>query len=171
MAKNKSKAEKNNQGKERKSKIKSKIDPATKVKGKQAVVKSKTLKKKTRKKVVARKTIKFDLKDQVFGRAASEVALLLSGKRKIEYEPHKDLGDFVMAYNLNKVQFKGNNKLQDKIYYRHSWYPGGIKETTLSKAIDKDFEKVFTQAVYRMLPKNKLRKQMIKRLKLKRKEV
>lgn len=118
-------------------------------------------------KTVKREIHNIDLSEKVFGRAASEIAKILSGKNKVEYEPHKDLGDFVVAYNFKNVVFKGNFKKENKKYYRHSWYPGGITETSLKDELKKDFNKVFVRAVYKMLPKNKLRKGMIQRLKVK----
>jgi large subunit ribosomal protein L13 len=120
---------------------------------------------------VKRSKIKYDLKSKVFGRAASEIALILSGKRKVEYYPHLDVGDYVIAYNLDNLKFKGTTKLQNKKYYRHSGYPGSIKEISLEDFRAKDPKKLFTKAVYRMLPKNKLRKEMIKRLSLHLKEI
>ena len=122
-------------------------------------------------KEIKRNHIKYDLKSKVFGRAASEIALILSGKRKVEFYPHLDVGDYVEAYNLDDIKFKGTTKLENKKYYRHSGYPGSIKEISLGDFRDKDPKKLFLKAVYRMLPKNKLRKEMIKRLNLHLKEI
>jgi large subunit ribosomal protein L13 len=117
-------------------------------------------------KEIVRKEHQIDLAGLVFGRAAVQVALLLSGKRKVEYLPYLDQGDKVIAFNLKKLKFKGGRKMENKIYYHYSGYPGGIKKTPLKEAIEKDFPKVFRRAVYQMLPKNKLRQEMIKRLRI-----
>ncbi|MBU2025214.1 MAG: 50S ribosomal protein L13 [Patescibacteria group bacterium] len=127
---------------------------------------SKIIKKqKTKVEEPRRETHEFDLEGKVFGRAASEVALLLSGKRKVEFVPYIDAGDFVCVYNLGKMKIRGGNKLKDKAYYHYSGYPGGIKKAVLVEELEKDPDKVFRRAVFGMLPKNSLRKEMIKRLK------
>lgn len=113
-----------------------------------------------------RETHDFDLDGRVLGRAATEVALLLSGKRKVGYIWHIDAGDRVRAYNLKKIAFSGKNKPKTKVYYRYTGYPGGIKGATLAELFEKNPKKVFWSAVYNMLPKNKLRSRMIKRLEI-----
>ncbi len=118
------------------------------------------------KKEINRQEHKIDLTGLVFGRAAVQVALLLSGKRKVEYLPYLDTGDKVTVYNLEKLKFKGGRKLEDKTFYHYSGYPGGIKAMSLRESVERDFPKVFRRAVYQMLPKNKLRKGMIKRLRI-----
>lgn len=99
------------------------------------------------------------------GRLATEVATLLIGKRKIGWRPNVDQGDFVAVKASSKIKVTGS-KLKDKIYYRHSGYPGGLKEETLEHKLKKDPRKVIVLAVRRMLPKNRLSRQMIKRLKV-----
>lgn len=117
-------------------------------------------------KKIERKTHEIDLSGQVLGRAASHVALLLSGKRKVSFTWNVDGGDYVRAYNLEKIKISGKDKPDTKIYYHYTGYPGGIKGISLRDAMAKDPQKVFRQAVLRMLPKNKLRSRMIKRLEL-----
>lgn len=104
-----------------------------------------------------------DATDQTLGRLATRVATLLMGKHKPSYERHKDEGDVVVITNLNHARFTGK-KLQNKIIYRHTNYPGGLKEKQLQTAWSEKPDEVFSKTVYRMLPKNKLRKQMMKRL-------
>ncbi|MEN3046634.1 MAG: 50S ribosomal protein L13 [Candidatus Hydrothermales bacterium] len=114
---------------------------------------------------VERKWYLVDLNGKVLGRAASRIALLLMGKRKPIYSPHLDVGDFVVAINADKIKVTGK-KLTDKIYYRHSGYPGGLKLKKLKELLEKNPEKIIKLAVKRMLPKNKLGKKLIKRLKV-----
>jgi large subunit ribosomal protein L13 len=123
-------------------------------------------KKKTTVVTVKREIKKIDLKGLVFGRAASVIALLLSGKQNVSYEPHKDGGDKVIAFNLDKIKIKGSTKLDKKIHYHYSGYPGGIKGEALKDSLKKDSARVFKKAVFGMLPKNSFRKEMIKRLSL-----
>ena len=105
----------------------------------------------------------FDASEESFGRMSTKIATLLRGKNKVDYLPHIDNGDHVVVINTDKVKYTGNKGL-GKIYYSHSWYIGGLKEITLSNLIKKDSTLVIKKAVYGMLPKNKLRDQMIKRL-------
>lgn len=100
------------------------------------------------------------------GRVATEVAILLRGKNKPDFEPHIDAGDFVRVENAAKVKFTGK-KLAQKDYYHHTMYPGGLKRTPMKKVFDKDPAEVIRRAVYGMLPKNKLRVEMMKRLTIK----
>jgi large subunit ribosomal protein L13 len=118
---------------------------------------------KTRNKKIKRETHVIDAKDKSLGRLASEIAILLQGKHKPEYAPYKDIGDFVIVKNFSKVRFTGK-KLRNKKYFRHSGYLGGLKEITLEELFKKDPFKVLRRAVLGMLPKNKLRSKMIKRL-------
>jgi large subunit ribosomal protein L13 len=97
------------------------------------------------------------------GRLASEVAVLLMGKHKVNFQSNLDQGDFVEINNLKALLFTGK-KMEKNVYQRHSGYPGGLKTTTLSKLFKEEPVKLFTKMVYNMLPKNKLRKEMIKRL-------
>jgi large subunit ribosomal protein L13 len=106
-----------------------------------------------------------DAQDQILGRMASRIAHILKGKNKTYYSPHQDTGDFVVVVNAEKIQVTGN-KLQQKKYYRHSGYPGGQKEITLGRMLEKHPERVVELAVKRMLPKNALGRQMFRKLKV-----
>ncbi|MBP9132066.1 50S ribosomal protein L13 [Candidatus Saccharibacteria bacterium] len=99
------------------------------------------------------------------GRIASVAAQKLIGKDKPSYTPHMDGGDSVIVTNAAKVGVTGN-KLDAKVYYRHSSYPGSLKERTLAEQLERDARKVIESAVYGMLPKNKLRDARMKRLKV-----
>ncbi|NOY13503.1 MAG: 50S ribosomal protein L13 [Deltaproteobacteria bacterium] len=106
-----------------------------------------------------------DLEDVVLGRAATEIARILRGKHKPIFTPSVDTGDFVVVLNADKVKLTGN-KLADKKYYRHSGYPGGIREINAEKLLAKKPEMVIQSAVKGMLPKNKLGRKMFKKLKV-----
>lgn len=106
-----------------------------------------------------------DAADQVLGRISTQAATLLIGKSKPYFVPNLDCGDYVVIINASKVRVTGN-KLQDKIYYRNSGYPGGLKSINLSDKLDKDATKVLELSVKGMLPKNKLRDARLKRLKV-----
>lgn len=112
-----------------------------------------------------RKTHTIDATGKVLGRLASEIAVLLRGKQKPEFVPYKDIGDFIVVKNIDKIKFTGK-KIEQKIYYRHSGYLGGLKEITLKKMLEKNPTQVLRKAVWGMLPKNKLRPKQIKRLKI-----
>jgi len=99
------------------------------------------------------------------GRLASRIALLLQGKRKRIYTPHIDTGDFVVVVNAEKVKLTGR-KLDTKIYYHHSGYPGGLKSRTARQILESHPERLIQLAVKRMLPKNKLGRKMFRRLKV-----
>jgi large subunit ribosomal protein L13 len=103
--------------------------------------------------------------NQILGRLASKIAFRLRGKHKPEYTPHSDLGDFIVVVNANKIKVTGN-KLQDKNYYHHTGYPGGIKSKNLDSILKKDASEAIKLAVKGMLPKNKLGRQMITKLKV-----
>lgn len=105
-----------------------------------------------------------DATGKSLGRLASEVSILLLGKHKPEFDPSKDTGDYVIVKNLEKVKVTGK-KLEKKKYYRHSGYLGGLKETTLKRRLEQDPKKLFKEIVAKMLPKNKLRKRILNRLK------
>jgi len=107
-----------------------------------------------------------DASDKPLGRLAQEVAKILRGKDKPDFMPHKDTGAFVVVENINKIKITGK-KLKQKIYYHHSGYPGGLKKIPMEKVFKKDPGEVLRRAVWGMLPKNKLRAKMIKRLKIK----
>jgi len=111
-----------------------------------------------------RKTHKIDATGKVLGRLASEIAILLQGKHKPNFDPSKDMGDFVIVKNVDKMKITGK-KLEQKKYYCHSGYLGHLKEIPLEKLLSKNPAEVLKKAVMKMLPKNKLRKKMIKRLK------
>ena len=114
---------------------------------------------------VEREWLLIDATDMVLGRLATEVASILKGKRKPQYTPHVDTGDFVIIINADKVRVTGN-KAQSKEYYRHSGYPGGLKCETFAEAIQKHTERVIEHAVYGMLPKTTLGRQMGRKLKV-----
>lgn len=106
-----------------------------------------------------------DAKGKVLGRLASEIARRLRGKHKPIYTPHVDTGDFIVVVNAEKIKLTGK-KLTDKVYYRHSGYPGGIKATTAEKMLEKKPEDLLRIAVKGMLPKNSLGRQMLTKLKI-----
>ena len=112
---------------------------------------------------VERKWYVVDADGQTLGRLASEIAKVLRGKHKPIYTPHIDTGDYVIVVNAAKVNVTGK-KLDQKIYYRHSDYVGGMKETTLREMMDKKPERVIELAVKGMLPKGPLGRAMIKKL-------
>ncbi len=105
----------------------------------------------------------FDAQGKTLGRLATEITLTLMGKRRPDYAPHLDQGDFVVVINTNGLQVSGN-KPDSKIYHRFSGYPGGIHSISFRDQMKKDSRKVMHQAVYNMLPKNKLRTSMMTRL-------
>ncbi len=107
-----------------------------------------------------------DLEGKTLGRAATEIARVLRGKDKPIFTPHVDTGDFVIVVNAGKVRVTGNNKMLQKKYYHHSGYPGGIKEISLEKQLEKHPERVITAAVKGMLPKNRLGRKLMKKLKV-----
>jgi large subunit ribosomal protein L13 len=106
-----------------------------------------------------------DAEGQVLGRLASHIAALLQGKHKPTYSPHLDMGDFVIVINATKVRVTGN-KVEDKIYYRHTGYMGGLKETTLGEMLQRKPERVIELAVRGMLPRNNLAKHLLGHLKV-----
>ncbi len=106
-----------------------------------------------------------DAEGQTLGRLASRIALVLRGKHKPIYTPNIDTGDYVIVINADKINVTGD-KLDAKIYYRHSGYPGGLKERTLREQLDKFPARPIEIAVKGMLPKNTLGRQMIKKLKV-----
>ena len=112
---------------------------------------------------VERKWYVVDAEGKTLGRLASEVANVLRGKNKPTYTPHIDTGDYVIVVNAEKVKVTGK-KLEQKIYYHHSEYVGGMKETTLKEMMQKKPEFVITHAVKGMLPKGPLGRQMLTKL-------
>lgn len=126
----------------------------------------KTTRKKVAKKPVwQRQTQQIDATDKILGRLACEIALLLRGKNKATFQPHLDRGDVVAVKNAGKIKLTGK-KLQQKFYYHYSGYPGGLKAKKAGDLFAKNPAEVLKKAVWNMLPKNKLRSQMIKRLKI-----
>jgi large subunit ribosomal protein L13 len=107
----------------------------------------------------------FDAQGKVLGRLATEIAGIISGKTKVSYTPHIDGGDFVVVINTDGLQVTGN-KREDKMYHHFSGYPGGISSIAFKDQMKKDSRKILYQAVYGMLPKNKLRDKMLVRLRL-----
>tara|TARA_Y100001970_G_C13966292_1_gene715805 strand:- start:423 stop:881 length:459 start_codon:yes stop_codon:yes gene_type:complete len=106
-----------------------------------------------------------DASNAVVGRLASIIAKILRGKNKATFTPHMDNGDFVVVKNIEKIKFTGK-KFQDKKYYRHTGYPGGIKETTPEKLFDKKPGEALKLAVKRMLPGGPLAKKQLTKLKI-----
>ncbi|WP_249010052.1 50S ribosomal protein L13 [Conexibacter sp. DBS9H8] len=99
------------------------------------------------------------------GRLSTQIADALRGKRKPTYTPHIDTGDFVIVVNAEKIAVTGN-KLEDKLYYRHSGYPGGLKSRTLAEQLDRQPEEVIRKAVKGMLPRNRLARKQLTKLKI-----
>ena len=106
-----------------------------------------------------------DAKDKTLGRLASTLASRLRGKHRPEYTPNADLGDYIVVINANKINVTGD-KLNQKKYFRHSGYPGGIKSKSLDKVVKNSPEEAIRMAVKGMLPKNKLGKKMLTKLKI-----
>lgn len=115
---------------------------------------------------VERQTIVVDATDLVVGRLAAFAAKRLRGKHKPTYTPHVDDGDFVVVVNAEKVKFTGN-KREDKVYYRHTGYPGGLKETTPKRILEGRFpERVVEKAIERMIPRGPLGRRQLKNLRV-----
>ncbi len=114
---------------------------------------------------VERKWLVIDAKDKVLGRVAAESARILRGKHKPQFASHMDSGDFVIIINADKVRLTGK-KLQEKMYYHHSGYQGGLKSTTAEKMLKVKPEKVFWLAIKGMLPKNSLGRAQLTKLKV-----
>ncbi|NLC19624.1 MAG: 50S ribosomal protein L13 [Clostridiales bacterium] len=112
---------------------------------------------------IERKWYVVDATGHTLGRLTSEIAAILRGKRKPTFTPFLDTGDYVIVVNASKIKVTGN-KLKDKIYYNHSKYPGGMRETTLAEMMAKKPEEVIRLAVKGMLPKGPLGRAMIKKL-------
>lgn len=115
--------------------------------------------------VVSREWYLYDADGQVLGRLASDIARRLKGKLSPLYTPHVDTGDFVVVINAGKVTLTGR-KLAEKLYYRHSGYPGGLKTATAKEVLEKNPENLLRNAVKGMLPKNSLGRKMLKKLKI-----
>ncbi|MFP5223648.1 MAG: 50S ribosomal protein L13 [Acidobacteriota bacterium] len=116
-------------------------------------------------KEITRDWVIVDAQDKILGRLASVIAQRLRGKHKPEFAPHMDAGDFVVVVNAEKVKVTGR-KLDQKMYYRHSGWIGGLKETVLKDMMATKPDQVLIKAVKGMLPKNRLGRQMLKKLKV-----
>ena len=115
---------------------------------------------------VEKKWIVIDAKDAVVGRLATFIAMRLRGKHRPDYTPHVDCGDYVVVVNADKVKFTGR-KLDQKIYYRHTGHPGGIKQRTAGQILDGRFpERVLEKAVERMVPRGPLGRQQMRNLRI-----
>ncbi|NLE10879.1 MAG: 50S ribosomal protein L13 [Actinobacteria bacterium] len=106
-----------------------------------------------------------DAEGKNLGRLASEIAVVLRGKNKPQYTPHTDTGDFVVVVNAEKIAVTGN-KLSDKLYHRHSGYPGGLKTETLGHLLQRRPNEVLRRAVKGMMPKNRIAAQQLTKLKI-----
>jgi large subunit ribosomal protein L13 len=106
-----------------------------------------------------------DAKDKVLGRLASKLAYILQGKHRPDYTPHVDQADFIVVINAEKVKLTGK-KLDQKVYWHHSGYMGGLKLETARKLLEKRPEQLIYLAVKRMLPRNKMRDKLLKKLKI-----
>lgn len=106
-----------------------------------------------------------DAEDKTLGRLATEIAHRLRGKHKAQYTPHVDTGDYIVVINAGKIRVTGA-KTTDKVYYRHSGYPGGIRGVTFEQMRDKRPERIIEKAVKGMLPRNPLGRAMLKKLKV-----
>ncbi|MEX2103454.1 MAG: 50S ribosomal protein L13 [Gaiellaceae bacterium] len=114
---------------------------------------------------VERRWYVVDAEGQTLGRLATRIADTLRGKRKPQYTPHIDTGDFVVVVNAEKIAVTGK-KLDDKIYYRHSGYPGGLRQRTLGEQLARRPTEVIRKAVKGMLPRNRLARQQLTKLKV-----
>ena len=115
--------------------------------------------------IAGRKWWVVDLSEQPVGRAATQIASVLRGKHKATYTPHVDDGDFVVAINAEKIKFTGK-KWDDKTYYRHTGYVGGLKETTASEMLERNPTAIIEKAVKGMLPRGPLGRAQLKKLKV-----
>ncbi|MFQ5330389.1 MAG: 50S ribosomal protein L13 [Thermodesulfobacteriota bacterium] len=106
-----------------------------------------------------------DAEDKILGRLATRIAMVLRGKHKPTYTPFMDTGDFVVVVNAEKIKVTGN-KMEDKVYYHHTQHPGGLKQIVLKDLLEKKPEDVIKKAVWGMLPKGVLGRQMFSKLKV-----
>lgn len=118
-----------------------------------------------RKEDIERKWYVVDAEGQVLGRLASKIATILRGKHKETFTPHLDMGDHIVVVNANKFLVTGN-KAEQKAYYRHTGYPGGLRTEKYKKLIQEHPETIIQKAVWGMLPHNRLGRKMIKKLKI-----
>lgn len=115
---------------------------------------------------IERKTHQIDAAGQTAGRLATQIGSLLRGKHKVNYCPQVDNGDFVVVANVDKLRFSGK-KLEQKKIYRHSGYPGGLKIKKTAEVFQKNPQQILKNAIWKMLPKNKLRGRVFKRVSFK----
>ncbi|SVC05569.1 uncharacterized protein METZ01_LOCUS258423 [marine metagenome] len=118
-----------------------------------------------KKESVTREWYVVDATGKTLGRLSTEIANRLRGKHKPEFTPHVDTGDYIVVVNAEKVKVTGN-KTTDKVYHHHTGYPGGIKSITFEQLIDKAPERIIEKAVKGMMPKNKLSRSMMTKLKI-----
>jgi len=114
---------------------------------------------------IQREWVLVDAEGQTLGRLASRIAAILRGKHKPTFTPWLDCGDYVVVVNAGKIKVTGN-RMDSKVYYRHSGYVGGLKSVTLRRQLEKHPERVLAAAVRGMLPNNRLGRKMVKKLKL-----
>jgi large subunit ribosomal protein L13 len=114
---------------------------------------------------VERKWYVVDAEGRTLGRLATEIAKTLRGKNKPQYTPHVDVGDFVVVVNAERVVVTGK-KAEQKVYRRHSGYPGGMKETSYGRMMERRPEEILRRAVYGMMPKTRLARQQLRKLKI-----
>tara|TARA_B100000242_G_scaffold47218_1_gene28093 strand:- start:253 stop:678 length:426 start_codon:yes stop_codon:yes gene_type:complete len=114
---------------------------------------------------IVQKWYLIDCSGKKLGRLSVQIANILRGKNKPEYTPNSDVGDFVVLINAERIEISGN-KSKDKIYFKHSGYPGNLKEINFQDLLNKDPEKVLRNAVKGMLPKNRLNRKIINKLKV-----
>jgi large subunit ribosomal protein L13 len=114
---------------------------------------------------VERKWYVVDAEGKTLGRLASEIARVLRGKNKAQYTPHVDVGDFVVVVNADRVVVTGS-KAEQKVYGRHSGYPGGMKQTSYKRLFERRPEEILRKAVYGMMPKTRLARQQMSKLKI-----
>ena len=117
------------------------------------------------KQTVQRNWVVIDVKDKVLGRAATTIASVLRGKHKPTFTPHADCGDFVVVINADKVRLTGK-KWKDKVYSRHTGYPGGLRQETAQQVLEREPAALVEEAVGGMLPKSKLGRGMLRKLKV-----
>jgi large subunit ribosomal protein L13 len=106
-----------------------------------------------------------DAEGQTLGRLASQIAMIIRGKNKPTYTPYADTGDFVVVINADKIHVTGN-KMNDKIYYNHTGYPGGLKQRTLKQMLQAKPEEVLRRAIWGMLPHNRLGRKLMGKVKI-----
>jgi large subunit ribosomal protein L13 len=114
---------------------------------------------------VERKWYVIDAEGQTLGRLAAEIARILRGKNKPQYTPHVDVGDFVIVVNADRVAVTGR-KSEQKVYRRHSGYPGGMKETSYEQMLERKPAEILRKAVYGMMPRTRLARQQFRKLKI-----